>query len=247
MLNHKIQTTPNNCVSTCIAMITNEDVDTVTEKFHDRYRKDPKISVATYFQEIGLPHTVLPAIVRYTDEGGIFVLSVPSLNYEGGSHCILVHHHHNGDWDVYDPNKGRQDKKYYVNGPLDSDLAVQIVSYRPIVQILESDLSLWRLVKQRLVTCQPATTINIRVESEYCNLCGNVGKHECKPTGNQMPNNTLNDVQPWIDEMVRTHHNGTIKLECGCELMGGIWHPDRKYGVMQVGCQYHGSIFPKPL
>lgn len=225
-------------------MITLEDVEVVTKKFHDRYRSDPNVSPSTYFNEIQLPHEVLPATQRYTDEGSIFVLSVPSLNFEGGSHCILVHHHHNGDWDVYDPNKCRPDTKYYVNGPLDSELAVQVVSYRPIIRIIEADLSVWRL-RTTLASLPSGNTIRITTESEYCNLCGDTGKHECKPTGNNMPLNTSNDVQQHIDRMIRTSHNGIVKLNCGCQLMGGIWHPDRQYGLMQIGCEYHGSNFSK--
>lgn len=144
MIELKMQTEPYNCVSACIAMITGESVLDVTEKFHERYKQNTKVTESTYFGEIGLAHEVMLSTCRETEEGHIYTLNVPSLNIVGGSHAIILHYNDEIGWVVFDPNKGRKGRKYYVNGVLDSDLAVQITAYVPVVKISESALKEWR-------------------------------------------------------------------------------------------------------
>lgn len=110
MITLQTQPTPTSCVQTCLAMILGV----------------PALDVlAAYPQPMG----VIELLVALSDCGVLFnavsagplwfepcyTLGVPSLNFPGGMHQIIVdisRRNENRDW-VFDPNSGREDVKTY--------------------------------------------------------------------------------------------------------------------------------------
>lgn len=103
-----------NCVSTCLAMLTGKPVDVVTEEFHDNYMSGHR-TVKQYLEKHGVTVEHMYTTDDSEKEGGLFLLSAPSLNIEAATHYIIC------DWRdvesgcvIFDPNAGREGKKYYV-------------------------------------------------------------------------------------------------------------------------------------
>ena len=133
------QTLPNNCVSASLSMVTGIHIDQVTSEFNDVYHADVEINESTYLNSVGYPHTVLPGVFRTPTWGNIYLAVVPSLNIRGGTHEIVIHCTSDEEFLVLDPNKGLPDCYYYVNGPVEDELAFQITSYACVVEISETD------------------------------------------------------------------------------------------------------------
>lgn len=134
------QQTPNDCLSACIALITKFPLEKVVAEFHDRYRRDWTVNVSTYFDEIGLKHTVRSAVDRVIEEGFIYTARVSSLNNVGGGHAVVIHNCPEEGFTVYDPNKGREGQRYYVFNKTDDPLSETLTSYITTTQIAEQDL-----------------------------------------------------------------------------------------------------------
>lgn len=130
LVNHVTQTGPFNCVSACIAMVSNKDIDLVTKEFHDAYRSN-KLEVYDYLTALGVPFTRLLADDRYVKPDMVYLACVPSLNIVGGQHYIVIEVDKTGkSWLIHDPNNGRENVKYYLSGSIsDSDKQVSISAY----------------------------------------------------------------------------------------------------------------------
>jgi hypothetical protein len=67
---------------------------------------------------------------------GFYIMAVPSLNIEAGGHMVLMDWR--GCWDesvIYDPNRGREGKRFYSTKPGDGGIALrwwtEVVIVRP--------------------------------------------------------------------------------------------------------------------
>lgn len=133
---HRQQPTDTSCVYACIAMLMNVPVTDVI----DWVKKNLGKNQTTFFEtqqcltafglswsSLCLPHLCAP---------GYYMATVPSLNMEGESHVVIIYF---SDFveRIYDPNEGREGKKFYVTQLEESSpaLARSIGSYKELVYI----------------------------------------------------------------------------------------------------------------
>lgn len=104
VIKHVIQPTHNTCVSACMAMILDKDIDIIVNEFHDKYWENSiENNEFDYLDKHGVAYELCTARDQGIYEGTINYLSVPSLNIVGGIHAIIVDAR-NG-YVVYDPCK----------------------------------------------------------------------------------------------------------------------------------------------
>jgi hypothetical protein len=122
------QPTGNTCTATCLAMITGIPVLDVIEEFHHGYVKW-KVQPTDYLTEKNVPFKILPSMDR-PQMGKLYLGTVPSLNLEAILHHVLIDLRDN-DCVVYDPNKGKKGKKYYVgwHTSKEGDMEVTLKGY----------------------------------------------------------------------------------------------------------------------
>ena len=127
-IKHVMQPTPNTCVSACIAMLLDIPVETVIEEFHDLY-VDNQMNADEYLELKGMSAYPLLSTYRQVLPGNTYLICAPSLNLEGATHEIIMDFR--TEFRVYDPNMGREGKKYYVwkNGENLGELEVDIKGY----------------------------------------------------------------------------------------------------------------------
>jgi hypothetical protein len=102
-------------------MIIGEQVDKVIDEFHGKYWgvNEGQFKVTDYLKQKGIEFTLCDFETRI-DREGVYLVTVPSLNIEGGNHQIiwaLEAAEQDGYFYQYlfDPAYGREDKKYYTN------------------------------------------------------------------------------------------------------------------------------------
>lgn len=107
------QPTADTCTSACISMITGIDISDVINDFHEEW-KSHKTNPSEFLSHQGISHIVNKDVFNHTLEWGcIYLLTVASLNIDGGLHHIILDL--TGEKEgVFDPNNGKPDKKYYV-------------------------------------------------------------------------------------------------------------------------------------
>lgn len=112
LINHQTQSHPDGCMSASIAMVAGMDVREITDKYHDRvcYQKMTKKEV---LDELGVVNTAPVIDMNTLYPGNVYILTVASLNYIGGLHCIVADF--SGDeLVILDPNNGYEGRNYYV-------------------------------------------------------------------------------------------------------------------------------------
>lgn len=107
-ITYQEQPTPKTCVQTCLAMCLGMSVEEVIEKYGEDPLNQQKLVVALSSEGIVFNQFCFGPMIY---EGWYFVV-VPSLNFAGGLHQILVHMK-KGEIIVFDPSRG---KKYKENG-----------------------------------------------------------------------------------------------------------------------------------
>lgn len=127
-IKHQKQPTDTSCVHTCLAMALDVDVTEVMA-FADRHHLFcggmSTCETLAFLMECRMIHTQLSRNAFTVD--GLYLLTVPSLNIEGGKHAVLVRAEDFKEEEIWDPNRGRKGKKYYVpygtaRGPLQVEL-----------------------------------------------------------------------------------------------------------------------------
>lgn len=141
VIQHQTQTLKLNCVSACLGMILNMDVDTVTEEFHQGYvdgTKEPHeyLDLQVYYRKC-------LACERKMKPDHVYMVSVPSINITGGSHMMVFHMTTDDRWITYDPNDGRKGSLVY--GSFGDKKApegfVQIASWMPVYEFKIEDIA----------------------------------------------------------------------------------------------------------
>lgn len=112
LIQRKIQTQPLNCVSACLAMLTDRNVDDVSDEFHKDYM-DAKLNVHNYLDYHKIPYERLLSEQRGPQPDMIYIAAVPSLNLRAHMHQILIETNRSDQWWVHDPNNGRDGKEFY--------------------------------------------------------------------------------------------------------------------------------------
>lgn len=140
LLKHQQQPDDITCMSTCLAIILDLPAAQVIEEFHESYRNGT-LTAAAYLRSKGLKVSQqYPGESLSSRHGFIYLVSTPSLNQEGGMHSIVIDRRAEApdSFRVYDPNDGREGKKFYWSGyktiPFTQPLARP---YRSGVQLLK--------------------------------------------------------------------------------------------------------------
>ena len=107
------QPTADTCTSACLSMITGINVNDVINDFHKKW-KDQESNPSEFLSHEYVKHVVNKNVFDHHLEWGfVYLLTVPSLNIDGGLHHIIADL--SGDLEViFDPNQGKESKRYYV-------------------------------------------------------------------------------------------------------------------------------------
>lgn len=122
-INFMQQISESTCTSACAAMLLNYDIHTVVKNVHDDFLKG-KIDIVQYLNGEGLVASMEYSVLSRLKFGNIYVLCVPSLNKIAGNHNIIVDFR--DVLSVYDPQNGREGKKYYMYGDVETDNRVEL-------------------------------------------------------------------------------------------------------------------------
>lgn len=135
-INFVQQPTSDTCTSACLAMITGVNVNDVIDDFHMDWTSKAT-NPSEFLSHNYVRHTVNKDVFCNRVEWGfIYLLTVASLNIDGGLHHIVLDL--TGDSAiVLDPNMGKTGKKYYVNwsDDVDNDLQVNLKSWMVDIKI----------------------------------------------------------------------------------------------------------------
>ena len=134
---HRTQTLPDNCVSACLAMVLNMDIDEVTKTFHTKYEMGD-MEIWQFLDDANISYQRCLADERSLLDDKVYLLGVPSLNLVAHSHMIVAHTIPGGRWYLLDPAIGVSGRLAY--GCFDPDEKppkdiVQIRSYDPMYMI----------------------------------------------------------------------------------------------------------------
>ena len=138
---HQTQPTSNSCVSATTAMILGEPVEEIIKELHIPYMADMYM-LPEYLESKGLEIEVCSTYTRI-DWGFVYTLSVPSLNIKANNHSIIFDCREVGNAKLFDPNKGKEGKLYYI-APSNSQEKIEpkeneyeLASFVPDIKFLE--------------------------------------------------------------------------------------------------------------
>ncbi len=109
----QMQPTPKGCVSTCMAILLDIPAEEVIKEFHDNYMSGHR-DVEWYLARHGVKVSKMFTTDYSEKEGGLFLLSVPSLNIEAATHYVILDWRKKNGCVIFDPNNGKAGRKYYV-------------------------------------------------------------------------------------------------------------------------------------
>jgi hypothetical protein len=125
-------------------MILDIEQQKVIDNFHTAYLEGEK-EIWDYFEERGVDFRRCLAGERTLNPDCLYLISVPSLNLVGNSHMLVAETNKEGGWWLYDPNQGREDRKYYVTRTDGHpDTAVLITSWEPQLEFKIDDILYYR-------------------------------------------------------------------------------------------------------
>lgn len=116
-IKHQTQLTPTSCVPACMAMISGVDQQSIIDDL-DRHHGSCGSLHDEFCQWVRLGY--LPQLVPWNSlrHGIVMLATVPSLNIPGGMHRIVIDLR--DVLTVYDPNKGRDGRRFYTEDSLHS-------------------------------------------------------------------------------------------------------------------------------
>lgn len=112
LIKHQTQPCTVSCVATCLAMLVDEPVQGLIDQFHAKYREGAT-SMRQLLDELQVPCTSFDSLdLPPLKDEGAYLVSVPSLNIQGGMHQIIIEVT-DDNYRVVDPVKGREGKLFY--------------------------------------------------------------------------------------------------------------------------------------
>lgn len=131
------QPTANSCVHACLSMVTGVPVEDLIKRFGDRGLGD--MEEATVLTEHGILPVEQSGIGRDRfDVSGVYLVTVPSLNYPGKNHRTVWATDGDEKFVLHDPNAGRAgvaayppDCIYDTEGPLQGYSEVTLLRVMP--------------------------------------------------------------------------------------------------------------------
>lgn len=134
------QPTNNTCMCACLAMVLGLPVEQIVEEWHQRFFDVE--TTGDWFDDAldfyGVEYSYPKRGDNIVPWQSLTFAVVPSLNIQGTLHQILIHTSAT-DCTIYDPNNGREGKKYYVLGEPKSDDEFKLTSFTTelIVPVLQ--------------------------------------------------------------------------------------------------------------
>lgn len=163
---HVTQPTPHTCAHACLSMVTGIPVQDLIDRFGNHgVGDDVTLAVLT---EMGIFPVVMP--LSYYDPmilSGVYMVTVPSLNMPGRNHSIVISVNDDGDFRVFDPNKGRADREYYDDDSLAPNPDTKWVMHG------RSDITLLRSLPKHFGTVERIARYAARMASELRTDCNN--------------------------------------------------------------------------
>lgn len=128
---YKNQINDKSCVHACLAMITGKSVIEIWDRFP--FPLTPKHEL-TLLIESRLWPVCQQHFSNQFPMCGLYLVSVPSLNVEGVNHRVVVSVRET-DVICYDPQKGREGKKYYSSDSFSPGSGTPVKSYSEVCMI----------------------------------------------------------------------------------------------------------------
>ncbi len=120
-INHITQSKWNSCTSAAIAMLLgHKDDEEIWKEFGQYYVKsvDSTTPLKEYMMNKGLRLDCYTSNITHSKSlelGRVCLVTVPSLNIDGGLHSIVWDgRSYEGNKYIYDPNEGREGRRYYI-------------------------------------------------------------------------------------------------------------------------------------
>lgn len=130
---HQTQPTPYSCNQTCLAMLLGAPVEKVLQAFPgvppEGGMRQQDLFVALDRCGFEWNAFMFGTIICQ----GFYLASVPSLNFEGGAHTVLLEYAQR--LVVHDPNRGRAGKRFY-RGPEEDCDGVPIRCWSELIYVL---------------------------------------------------------------------------------------------------------------
>lgn len=120
-IKHVCQPDNISCTSACLAMLTGIPIQQILNEFHIGWTQGKQITPIQYLTEkrdAGESDVVMDLHLTYGDTlwpGGVYLLTVPSLNTVGHFHHIVFDWRDDENPLVLDPNQGRSGKRYFTH------------------------------------------------------------------------------------------------------------------------------------
>lgn len=127
VIEHKTQPTKDSCMATCIAMLVGIDENKAYAEWHHKFQNRSSW-LDTALDKYGIPYlygSPRSATLLY---GFAYLLTVPSLNIQGGLHQVIAILCKEGGVEIFDPVKGRGGLYYVYESPA-GDKEVEIKSW----------------------------------------------------------------------------------------------------------------------
>lgn len=122
VVNHVMQPSPHTCGHACLAMVTGLDVQSIIARFGEAGINDDIEAIVlteSGIYPVAIPETAfMPALPFH----GVYFATVPSLNIPGGAHRLVIEANPDeAEFEVHDPNAGREGKLFYPLNALTPD------------------------------------------------------------------------------------------------------------------------------
>lgn len=112
-MKHVKQICADSCVSACMSMILNIPIEKIWQSFHEEYLNGDALP-EDFMTDNGMPYRPCLTGERMPADGKHYMAVAPSLNIEGGMHCVVLEYAGEpGMFNVLDPNDGRAGAKTY--------------------------------------------------------------------------------------------------------------------------------------
>lgn len=101
------------CTSACLSMLTGIPYDAVFETFSEGWHEH-NYTPDKFLDDHGVTYVLNSSPYNTTLwHGGVYLLTVPSLNYDGALHHIIADYREE-ELKILDPNQGREGYRHYV-------------------------------------------------------------------------------------------------------------------------------------
>lgn len=141
------QVDDSTCCHATTAMVTGCTIGSLIERFGtggDPEKEDDGMSDRD-FVKVLMEHMILPVpvhgfLIHPFPQYGVFKVAAPSINRPGRLHSLVITSHPKEGYKVFDPQNGREGKKWYPFDAMQSGTKGPRVSYTSILQLVDMSI-----------------------------------------------------------------------------------------------------------